>query len=230
MISKLAVDAGDVFTAVAGSGSFLHTGDSASSIKRIPIWLTMGTEDPLFANTNFPTLPYGGDSITIYFKKAFTRIRAVQGLQDIFELKETGITKTFTYNQCIIGEKCKPFIFTLIKGMGHEYPNGINFPLIAANNFWEFFENACQATNSIQTIGNKEQIQIFPNPSHDFIKIQSPNSYPVEAKIYSMDGKLVLNKRYSLFPAEIKKSEIGEGIFLVVFYNNKVQFQKIIFY
>ncbi|MBK8416603.1 MAG: hypothetical protein IPL22_20095 [Bacteroidetes bacterium] len=66
MIHKLAIDAGEVFAAVAGTSAPLMVGDSARPINRIPVWFMVGTLDDRFIVPPFTELPYGGDSILTY--------------------------------------------------------------------------------------------------------------------------------------------------------------------
>lgn len=68
MIHKLAIDAGDVFAAVAGTSANLTVGDSARPIHRIPVWLMVGSLDDRFIVPPFTELPFGGDSILGYLK------------------------------------------------------------------------------------------------------------------------------------------------------------------
>lgn len=67
-IHKLAIDAGDVFAAVAGTSSPLAAGDSSWPVNRIPAWFMLGTLDDGFIVPPFTELPFGGDSIFELFE------------------------------------------------------------------------------------------------------------------------------------------------------------------
>lgn len=143
MIHKLAMDAGDVFAAVAGSGAALANTDSVNvPVNRIPIWTMFGNKEPGLIIPPFTEVPFGGDSVLVYLQDIFIRVLTCQGLTESFTKNETPITHTYIFNESQPLMSSRPYLFTLIKDMIHIYPNGTNFPLSAPKLFWEFFKQS----------------------------------------------------------------------------------------
>ncbi|MBK8955053.1 MAG: hypothetical protein IPM34_05790 [Saprospiraceae bacterium] len=165
MIHKLAIDAGDVFAACAGSGAFLARGDSTTPLKRIPVWMMEGTLDEKIIKDPFTSIPYGEDSSIIYLKNHINRMLGCQGLTQDFKKTETAITKTYDFSQDQPGENSQLYRFTIAKGMYHVYPNGNNYPFEAAKIFWEFFKNSVLVdANPIAPSKTSFSFDVFPNP------------------------------------------------------------------
>ena len=95
MIHKLAVDAGDVFAAAAGSSAPLAAGDSSRPVNRIPVWFIVGSLDDRFIVPPFTELPFGGDSILGYLKNSLNRALVCQGLDSSFQKHETDSVHTY---------------------------------------------------------------------------------------------------------------------------------------
>jgi len=53
--------------------------------------------------------------------------------------------------------------------MPHLYPNGTNYPLVAANMFWNFFKQYTLPLTSIESISPPKSISLYPNPAHDYL-------------------------------------------------------------
>lgn len=165
MVHKLAIDAGDVFAACAGSGSFLPKGDSTTPVQRIPVWVTMGTLDDRHIVAPYTSIPFGGDSALIYFRKSINRMLVCQELTQNYNETETTITKTYDFSQSQVGENQSRYLFTIINGMYHVYPNGKNHPLEAAKIFWEFFKNSVLVdADPIAPSKTSFSFDVFPNP------------------------------------------------------------------
>lgn len=74
------------------------------------------------------------------------------------------------------------------------------------------FISAVLATQEIGA--HKDQIKLYPNPSADFITITSDKKEALKVKIYSAEGRLVLNGTYQSGEA-IDISSFREGFYLV---------------
>lgn len=176
MIHKLAVEAGDVFAAAAGCSSVLSQTDSARPVNRIPIWTMIGSLDDRFIVPPFTELPFGADSILAYLNIPIRRVLGSQGLEESFIKSETDSLHTYQFLMNKPGEISAPYIFTLGKGMTHEFPNGTNYFFNGPRRFWEFFNKAL-------TVGTQDKealnanIQIYPNPSNDVVQIIVGNAY-----------------------------------------------------
>ncbi|GAA5099916.1 hypothetical protein GCM10023210_37840 [Chryseobacterium ginsengisoli] len=77
-----------------------------------------------------------------------------------------------------------------------------------------------------QEIGaNKDQIKLYPNPSADYIRITSGKKEALKIKIYSAEGRLVLNGTYQ--PNEdINISSFKDGFYLVQVNNTTLKLIK----
>lgn len=232
MIHKLAIDAGDVFAACAGSGSFLPVGDSAKPIHRIPVWAMMGTRDDKSIRPPFTEIPFGDDSVLVYFNRALQRMIDCQGVTQNFTKFETAITHSYDFKESNSGDTGQLYRFTLVNDMFHVYPNGMNFRLEAAKLFWEFFKSSVVVKN----LDHSKLIptaSVFPNPSSDIVQISIPEYHGNYLwKLQDASGKLrssgIHNNVSELL---IKKSEAGIGLFILTLqtdhqvYSNKIIFK-----
>ena len=69
---------------------------------------------------------------------------------------------------------------------------------------------------AINEIVNDNQLEIFPNPSTDFVTINSNQSF-VSAAIYSLNGALLFNS----FSKKINVSQLNNGVYIVVVQTDK---------
>ncbi|MBK9726921.1 MAG: T9SS type A sorting domain-containing protein [Saprospiraceae bacterium] len=218
MIHKMAVDAGDVFAAVAGTSAFLSPADSSKPLRRIPIWVMLGNLDDRYFSPPRTEVPFGGDTILSYLNRPLNAAIVCQGLTQIFTKIETPITHTYKFTESASGELSKPYIFTLVKGMTHEFPNGTNSPIDGPKLFWEFF----QSSVLVNTKSNNQdafKIQIYPNPANESMKVQFyENNLPKEIRLqlFNSLGQLVYSKKQlSTQKLELQKSKFGTGLFIL---------------
>lgn len=61
---------------------------------------------------------------------------------------------------------------------------------------------------------NSKNLQLYPNPSTDFIRIKSQNSEKLSVAIYSLSGKIALKGIYSS-EENINVSKLTAGVYLV---------------
>ena len=216
---KIAMDAGDLFSASAGTGGSLHELDSLTPEKRIPLWFMLGDRDDRFYEPPYTKLPYGGDSILFYMSKAINRTLACQGLTQTYEKFETPLTKTYQFNECRPGETCAPFRFTLIKDLAHNFPNGLNHTVDAPKLFWEFYNNppTTVMTGIHETATDEVVVKCFPNPSTDILSvwIQDGNSDEIEVSVYSLSGIQLFTTKTTDRVIELKRELIGTGHHIV---------------
>lgn len=218
-VNKLAVDAPDIFSAVAGSGGLFNVLDSITPVLNIPIWNMAGTLDDRFTSAiGISPLPFGGDSIINILQNSTKRILDIEGLTFEYKKNLTPITNSFIFNTPKPGQKPNTYIFTLVKNMTHQYPNKVNYPLSAAEIFWKFFNQIVPTSiNDISVTDNK--INIYPNPSNDKMTIELLNleldkSYNIT--VYNILGQPILSrhelKQNTLL---IYKNEVGSGVFFM---------------
>jgi hypothetical protein len=56
-------------------------------------------------------------------------------------------------------------------------------------------------------------ILLYPNPFKDIIRIDAPNIQDMIIRIYDVNGKTILSRRFSSLPMEISVSELPSGIY-----------------
>lgn len=234
MIHKLAIDAGDIFKAVAGCSAPLAMGDSSKPINRIPIWFMVGSLDDRFIVPPFTELPFGGDSILSYLNGPLTRALSCQGLTESFTKNETSITHTYIFNESQDGESSQPYLFTLIKNMTHLYPNGVNFPVDAPRLFWDFFNRSTMA-NTQTKAPEKATLEVYPNPASDYAEIcfkANPSEKLALVNIYNSTGQMMRTQQCKAgSKLTLHKTDFGNGVFFVQLRSaNSVQCAKLIFH
>lgn len=211
MTHKCSMSGTEIFSAAAGSSGPLHELDSLTPSKRIPMWYVLGTKDDRYFNERFPTeLPFGGDSILAFHNKAIRRALVCNGLTDNFVKTEFSISKTYTFKECLPGQECAPYIFTINKGQTHQYPNGVNYPFDGPNLFWKFFNNPPATTVSTSSDDHLSKISLtpFPNPATDFVNLSSEE---IEYQMTDVNGKLI-KKGNDTF---IDLSDVNPGFYFI---------------
>ncbi len=232
MSYKNAMEAGDLFKAVGGVAGVYHQLDSITPDDRVPFWVMIGNKDDRFIVPPFTELPFGGDSILGYLNVTITRTLTSMGLKSTFTKNENALTKTYIFKECESGIQCAPYILTLIKGMGHQFPNGTNFPIDAPNLFWQFFNNPPEIITGTQNESEgKLDMTCFPNPSSASITLSfSDKDHERKIKIYNSFGQLIKVIETNEPIYNVLKSDIGSGIFFVEVESVKLKItKKIIF-
>lgn len=138
--SKLAIEMSDVFPAIAVSAGKLHTLDSAMPRAKIPVAYSIGsTDDRVTEPAGITELPYN-DSLFKYVGRIVRSYLGAFELAEDYAQMETPKTVTYLWTTPLPGATARQFSFTLVKGLGHAYPNGSNHAVSAPEAFWNFFE------------------------------------------------------------------------------------------
>ncbi|MEO6189096.1 MAG: T9SS type A sorting domain-containing protein [Saprospiraceae bacterium] len=219
MTHKLAIEAGDIFSAVAGSSAPLAMGDSAMPIKRIPEWYMVGTLDDRHIVPPFTELPFGRDTILNYLGAVLHRAKVCQGVTDNFIFYGDDSSHVYVFNESIVGGiSSSPYIFSLNKGQLHEFPNGTNYPLNAPKLFWEFFkQSSLLSTQSIEK--DKPVIEVFPNPSNNIIhlnikNLNQHNAYHIN--VINALGQIVYQTSQIVQSTiDLDLNNLGKGLFII---------------
>jgi polyhydroxybutyrate depolymerase len=135
--AKLAMETGDIFTAIAVSAGRLQD-TSLQMITLIPVIHTIGMGKQQFGGTapafqeDFIHDPYSETIIPMMLPK--------MNLQNTYIFKQDSTSLTYTFPFLTNGALSNsPFIFVGIRGLNHEYANGRNSPVSYADLFWDFF-------------------------------------------------------------------------------------------
>ena len=130
--SKLSIELNKKIAAYAGCGGFMGLEDTLQVVEPLPMWIVLGTDDPKF------TVPYQvrelpfNDSILILLRGPIMRYLHSLGLENQYQKIEYPNSITYIYNTPLSTIQKSEFRFTIVKGMTHQYPNGDNFPVVAA--------------------------------------------------------------------------------------------------
>jgi polyhydroxybutyrate depolymerase len=234
MVLKLAMDVSDVFAAVAQNASLMNALDSTKPFRPIPIWSMVGSKDDRFTTPlGVPEIPFGGDSVLAYLKGGINRILVCESLNQTYTKTNTGRTNSFIFDKPKITGNTNRYIFTLVDNMFHVFPNGDNYPLVAADLHWDFFKQTI-ATDINEIRLSESAVQIYPNPSTDAMTIKIVDNTEgaiSEVSVYNALGqKIYASKTTNYSQLTLKKAEIGYGFFVVkINQGQKVVTKRIVF-
>jgi len=137
-VFRLAIEASDVIAAVAGVGGDLTLSDPVAP-RPIPVFQVGGAADPgILERRGGLPMPSSPEALRTdsLFGPIMDRWVAVLGLGDTYD------TQSGDWHYAVGFEAGGgPYIFALVKGLEHRYPNGGNNPAgyVAADRFWRFF-------------------------------------------------------------------------------------------
>jgi polyhydroxybutyrate depolymerase len=148
-VNRLLLEASDIFAAYcvssAGSlGDLIESAPDAGYVAR-PVISFLGSDDPKFRySSQVDTFPVD-ESAMIVGSPTRTRFidgyLSVLGLTDTYTYENTGKAGHFTFNDLATSSSSGlEYQFYVVKNMEHVFPNGKNFPIVAADVYWEFFE------------------------------------------------------------------------------------------
>jgi polyhydroxybutyrate depolymerase len=234
MVAKLAMDAPDIFAAVAQNGSMMNSMDSTKPSRVIPVWAMVGTKDDRFTTPiGLPEIPFGGDSCLAYLKGGINRMLVCESLNQTYTKNNTARTNTFIFDKPTIPGNTNRYIFTLVDDMFHVFPNGDNYPLVAADLHWEFFKQS--VATDVQEIRLPDSaVNIFPNPSNTEMTLDLSaftEGVKTDLTVYNAVGQpLFFIKNQDSPLIKLYKKDIGEGLFMVkIKSDNKSVVKRIVF-
>lgn len=172
-VSKLAIEASDIFAALAPHAGALNVLDSGDAIRNVPVWLSVGTKDDRWTSyTNYTELPLNDTSLAI-FQRLINRYLVCLGLSDTYTKNSIPLALTYTFDEPEMTEEASVFRFSLIKGLFHQYPNGENVPYAIADVLWPFFSQYSLILDVDDNSGNVSgDFGIYPIPAGNYIEIR----------------------------------------------------------
>lgn len=154
MVNRLLAEASDIFAAFGSSSSGLQEGDLESALENTPDTYTPRPTAVMIGSTDTKaTAAFGVKSLptdeTAMLETSPVRMRYVDGylsmlgLNDTYTYDQAGKLTTFTFTTEAGRPKAPPvpLKFMIVAGMDHVFPAGKNFPLVAAEVYWEFFQD-----------------------------------------------------------------------------------------
>lgn len=225
MTHRLGLELNHKIAAIASMAGTISTSDKldfATQSSPMPLMHWHGTVDQ--------TIPFYSPQVNtielVYPSIGFWKVQNYCSVQDSTIIAIPDIVQDNITVDRIVYEGCMNAPLELWKfnnGYHAWYQKGEN-DVDGASEFWNFFnqfENEVGSSNLTETEIN---LNIYPNPSHGVIKIQS--SFPIEEiSIYSLDGKLVFNENImNLFTTEIKHNE--PGVYILKIHTENRDFHK----
>ncbi len=143
MASRTAVEMSDVLAGVVATAGALPGNMAFTPRRNLPLYLMVGElDDRVIENTGLDPLPM--DLPTLFanpgIEGVLTTFRTSFGLRTTYALSGDPArmtTATFTGTS---GAPENVLVFSVVKGMTHQYPNGTNHPLVGARLHWDFLK------------------------------------------------------------------------------------------
>ena len=147
-----AIEISDILAAAisCGGGGSFPKDSTYTPVRKLPVMLLFGNEDEkMIKALGLPigsSVPMGFDNLYT----AYPQLYAIQAKTYInnFNLDETNYTISGDNNPIAVadyvglsGNPDNVFKMVEVKGLAHEYPNGINYPLNGAIYHWNWFKN-----------------------------------------------------------------------------------------
>jgi polyhydroxybutyrate depolymerase len=139
-VFRLGVEGSDFIAAVAGVGGALQV-QGVKPARPLAVFQVAGAADAgiLEARQGLP-MPESPEALRedAVFAPVMDVWQSTLGLSDSYRTRQGEWHYSLGFE-----EGGGPYIFALVKGLEHRYPNGENNPAgyVAANRFWEFFSN-----------------------------------------------------------------------------------------
>lgn len=227
MAAKLSVEMQDVFSAASCTGAFMDVDDSMYVSNKIPVWNMIGTHDSMFIErSGYPYIPFN-DTCLQYLRTGIHAYLGSFGLDSTYKKSSDSLTLNYRYSSPLPGEKPGLLIHTLIKGMGHQYPNGSNFEgFRSAPMLWEFFKQFSKRTTSLDNTDKK--MECYPNPFYSSVEINFYTSIQ-SIEIYDLSGIKYYSDQ-SVMTNVIDLSKLPPQLYIFKFYlsNGKTHITKLL--
>lgn len=230
MTSKMALDAPNVFRAIAPCSGFITDLDSAIADKPTPTWFCVGTKDVKFTEPRGLTeLPFN-DSSYYWMRGTITKFLAAYQLKEEYEKDSTDGMISWTFTTPMDGKPASFLRFTLVKNLDHTYANGENFPLKYAPMFWKFFTLVASNTDVSEArhIEHVSSLQLTPNPASDVVNVAGEWSNQSSASTYQIVdnvGNVVSQGAIGSVQSIIPTSHLPAGSYIVIIGTTAAQLQ-----
>lgn len=105
------------------------------------------------------------------------------------------------------------------------YASGSNLPYLSSTVSLMTFAVLPNAIN--ETLDNKEQSFIYPNPTKDVLYVNSQFTKPTNCLIYHIDGRLVMSVILDIDTQSFNVSSLSNGFYLLKMDNQVYKFRKL---
>lgn len=223
MVPKLTIKMPGVFAAAACGSGNLDVLDSAAMNPKVPTWAIRGTHDQNFIDKSGRPCPFNDTALAWNMANLDNHLGSM-GLSNVYNKDSVGFYINFNFTTPLPGESPAFFRWSIFYNLEHEFFNGKNYltnladPPIEAEFFWDFFKKS-----TLVSVENKTKLtspfNIFPNPSRDFINIETPRNSDIKMDSYQvMDvfGRILCSEK--VLEANsicLDKSRFGSGAFIL---------------
>ena len=142
IVARLAVEATDLFAAFASVGSSVVPVDQVNveGVQPRPYVVVIGEDDEKYAYYYDLDAVVADESFMLEANgltgAMIDTMLEYNGLNSSYEYTKTDQAAIFTFDD---PESAPEYRFVIFEDMGHMFPNGKNYPFVAAEAFWEFF-------------------------------------------------------------------------------------------
>lgn len=193
-----------------------------------------------YLDTNVPYLGGMGTGTSSHYNPPLDSIFDVWSSYDvcISENDTLSHTNEFTYVQWSDCSCNTTIDYYISQDGGHSWPGGTKTIIgddvsefINANDLmWDFFQKhslACNSSTNNLFIPSANDIEVFPNPSHDIFYLEIPETYDTwNVRIYDLNGKLVKDFKKT---TEIDLSCLAPNCYVLIVDTDKIRsVQKIV--
>jgi polyhydroxybutyrate depolymerase len=204
--AKLAVEASDIFAAITTSAGPML--DSGKAKRMIPTIFSIGTlDDRACAAFGVSEIPFN-DSCAIVLAAFSKQFLQIFGLSLEYTRDSTALVMRYRFNSLAAAATWE-YNFVLFNGLGHNFPNGTNFPIAAVDLFWPFFQQYTLPL-SVTKSGNEIQpIYLRPNPATDYIIVDEDAT----VTLFSSTGAEVFTTK-AIQDERIALPKIASGVYI----------------
>mgnify|MGYP000974077337 CR=1 FL=1 len=218
MTNKLAVEASDLFSAAASNAGALSNLDSAKPLRYIPVYQTFGTQDQYLIEAFGRSLPFN-DSLINYLVPLSRTALGAFNISNTYTNNKTANLYHYYFEKPKSSTQKNYYYYSFIKDLDHEFPNGVNHPVVAAVLYWEFFKQAIAKTTPYNAVLQPiKPLKIYPNPSNEIANIVVPDYWKeVDLTIINTMGECVWNKKsLKSHMLAISKHQMGNGMYTIL--------------
>ena len=214
------------FTAIASvTGSFSEVMENECNPSRtIPVMQIHGTADNVVPYEGLAFVGIPIEDVVDYWLNA-NGCSAQSDTTIINDINTTdGSTAEYiSYNQC---NHQSEVAFIKVTGGAHTWPSitgvgaGVNKDFDASVEIWKFFEKAASITSDIEDINSTQSIQVYPNPSDNFVNIGFNNYDPLvsmDVQLINATGMVVRNFKLNNKSNTIDVSTLPQGLYRLFF-------------
>lgn len=141
--SRLAIEKSDIIAAVVSSSGSLGVASNIppTPVRKLPVLLLFGNNDSYFVDATGEPLPMENPNTVLdhtYIKTLLAPYISRFSVNDAPIISNLSLAYKYDFNPINQSDSHK-FVFTLVRDMGHVFPNGNNAPVNGVNLYWDFF-------------------------------------------------------------------------------------------